>query len=242
MRNSGPGVVPWLEARACAYDVLKCVFLHEPPRPFMGLLIEGDVLRAFSAGRGNGAIAQAVRSIRGYMDQPDLLSQEAWERLRWDYTRLFIGPGRPLAPPWESVYRNDERLHFSAETLEVRAAYRRHGLAIEGVGHEPDDHIGLELAFLHALCEAAMERAERADRPGLAAILEDQRVFLSGHLLKWVPDWTLDVVKSARTGFYRGMAELLNAYVALDRRNVEDALGVLRQGSLGRPATITAGD
>ena len=78
-------------------------------------------------------------------------------------------------------------------------------------GHEPDDHIGLELDFMHKLCEMTQEKAENADEAGLVEILKGQKVFLDEHLLRWVSDWTKDVVESAETDFYKGMAQLLDA-------------------------------
>ena len=70
------------------------------------------------------------------------------EAARSDYMALFVGPGTPLAPPWESVCRHkDEALVFQKETLEVRAAYRELGLQVEKLHHEPDDHIAYELEF-----------------------------------------------------------------------------------------------
>ncbi|MDD9206982.1 molecular chaperone TorD family protein [Georgenia sp. 10Sc9-8] len=35
------------------------------------------------------------------------LAKEDLSRIRRDYGRLFVGPGRMIAPPYESVYRSD---------------------------------------------------------------------------------------------------------------------------------------
>jgi putative dimethyl sulfoxide reductase chaperone len=222
--TSSEGMEALLAARAFAYDLVKCAFLQEPSRKLLELLIEGKLVQAFPFADTSPAIGQAIGRIGKYLEQPDVLSGKSCERLRWDYTRMFIGPGKVPAPPWESIYRDVEHLHFSEETLEVREAYRKYQLAPKGLGHEPDDHIGLELDFLHRLCEMAKERAEQADETGLVGILVDQKAFLDEHLLRWVPEWTRDVVKSAESEFYKGMAQLLDAYLHLDRELLEELL------------------
>jgi TorA maturation chaperone TorD len=137
---------------------------------------------------------------------------------------MFVGPGRVSAPPWESLYRDPERLHFSNDTLAVRAAYGKYDLASTALGREPDDHIGFELDFLRALCESARQKAGSGDEAGLVEILRAQQTFLDEHLLQWAPAWTRDVLQNAETDFYRGMAQLLDAYLRLDRRILEEML------------------
>ena len=68
--------------------------------------------------------------------------------LRREWLRLFVGAGTPDAPSWESFYRDPNSQLFSARTLEVRERYRRHGLQIERLYAEPDDHLGLMLGFV----------------------------------------------------------------------------------------------
>ena len=222
--TASEGIASFLEARAFAYDILKCAFLQEPSEKFIKLLIEGEIIQAFPFADSNAALGKAVDRIVQYLEQPDALPKKKWETLRWDYTRMFIGPGKVPAPPWESIYRDADHLYFSQETQEVRNAYRKYNLMPKDLGHQPDDHLGLELDFLHKLCEMAREKAKSADEPGLAEILNDQKAFLDEHLLKWVPDWTRDVVKSAETDFYKGMAQLLEAYLKLDREMTEELL------------------
>ena len=77
------------------------------------------------------------------------------EDLTEDFDALFIGPGRMHACPYESVYRSLEGLTFEAETMQVRRFYADHGLQAPAFNREPDDHIGLEVAFVGQLCLAA---------------------------------------------------------------------------------------
>ncbi len=42
----------------------------------------------------------------------DGLTEEAFQNMQADYTRLFLGPGKVLAPVWESVHYSEDRLIF----------------------------------------------------------------------------------------------------------------------------------
>jgi putative dimethyl sulfoxide reductase chaperone len=136
------------------------------------------------------------------------LAPDVLDDLRTDYTRLFIGPGKVLAAPWESVHFSEERLTFQQETLQVRDWYRRFGLEAVNLYHEPDDHIGLEVAFLAHLATLALSALE-ADRERFGMLLAAQRDFLRQHPLRWVAAWQEQVTNHAQTDFYRGAACLV---------------------------------
>jgi TorA maturation chaperone TorD len=136
------------------------------------------------------------------------LDDQAFEDLQADYTRLFIGIGKVIVPPWESVYFNEERLIFQEQTLEVRGWYRRFGLEAERLHSEPDDHIGLELAFLVHLAQMGITALEQESHSDLEQFLDAQRSFLSQHLLQWGPRFCDQVCDKANTLFYRGVAML----------------------------------
>ncbi len=213
-----------LEARLEAYDLLTHTFLQEPAAAFVAVLAQRDVAGFWPFRGVDPAIDAALVVVSVYLlgtgANRDTTPDEICDTLRRDYTRLFVGPGRPLAPPWESIYTDAERLHFAEDTLRVRAAYRQHGWQVTNLGREPDDHLGFELDFVRRLCATAIERADEGQWSDLSAILEDQRAFLDGHLLRWVPAWAFDVSAHAQTGFYRGMAALLAAFLPYDRERL----------------------
>jgi TorA maturation chaperone TorD len=215
----------FLEARAFAYDILKSAFLQEPSNELIALFIECKIVENFPFAASHESLGEAVQKVAAYLDQPDVLSDDVCDDLHWDYTRLFIGPGKVPAPPWESVYRDRDQLHFTKETLQVREAYAKYNLLTRNLGREPDDHIGLELDFMHKLCGMAAEKAEAGDHAGAVAILEDQKAFLDAHLLQWAGDWAADVARNAQSGFYKGMAHLLAVYLEFDRKVIDALIG-----------------
>jgi putative dimethyl sulfoxide reductase chaperone len=151
----------------------------------------------------------------------DGLSTEAFDELLSEYTRLFIGPGKVLAAPWESVYFGDDRTIFQEQTLQVRQWYRQFGLEPEKLHSEPDDHVGLEFAFLAHLARLALEALERDDTAAFDQYLDAQRRFLVEHSLQWVPLWATLVNENARTDFWRGVA-LLARGVTIELAQLHD--------------------
>ncbi len=217
-----------LEARGFAYGLLAQAFASEPSREWIRSLAEHDAVSLFPYAEQPGSLQQGAAEVAAYLSDPTFDSNAAFDRLLWDYTRMFIGPDRLPAPPYESAYRTADRLLFQVQTLEVRQAYRKYGLISSKVGSEPDDHIGLELQFMYETCRFAAEAASNGDVFVLEQVLQDQRAFLDAHLLRWATSFADDVNASAQTGFYRGFSRLLAGFLPLDRRMLEE---LLREGA-----------
>ena len=137
---------------------------------------------------------------------------------RRDFDRLFLipSPGRIL--PLESCYRArwrspDGQVHWERPDPDVlwrvRDLYRRFEFHIpERWAHQPD-HAGVELMFLHGLRvqEAAARKAGQRDLADRLVLW--QKEFRNQHLQGWIPDLADDLVREARTSFYREVGRLL---------------------------------
>jgi len=128
--------------------------------------------------------------------------------LESDFNRLFVGPGQPLAPPWESYYLSRDHLLFQEQTLAVRQAYRRFGLEAPHLHSEPDDSLSIELSFMAELCALCGKASRTGSGRGPDEIIEAQRQFLASHLLRWAPQCLRQVIESARFDYYRAGAFL----------------------------------
>lgn len=126
------------------------------------------------------------------------------DRLRGEYTKLFLGPEKLPAPPWESVYVNGEPLLFQESTLVVRQAYRSSGYVSAGYPREADDHVAIELDFMATLASKTCETGA-----GNRGALEAQLAFLEKHLLAWIDSFA-ERLGSCDTvsGFYPSFARL----------------------------------
>lgn len=134
------------------------------------------------------------------------MSDDAFDQISADYTRLFIGPAKVLAPPWESVHVSYTGLTFQEETLNVRKWYAQFGLQFEKLHKEPDDHIGIELAFLSHLSGRAAQAIEQEDEKEFMRMMDAQRDFATAHPLKWAPKWCRKMETESQTDFYKGTA------------------------------------
>lgn len=131
------------------------------------------------------------------------------DELRADFAALFVGPGPMLACPWESVHRGEEGLTFDRQTFEVRRAYVAHGLQAPALNREPDDHIGLELAFVGELAAAALAALERGDAAEAGRLASGAATFCREHLIPWAPGFAARVASGAATALYRAVGLLL---------------------------------
>jgi len=152
--------------------------------------------------------------------------EELLDKLKDEYTYLFIGPNKLPAPPWESVYLTKERVLFQESTLNVRRAYLKYSFLPANYPHEADDHLGLELDFMAILSQKAEEHFEKDQIEEMKAVLEDQKAFLQEHLLLWIDDFANDIQKSKTQHFYPLMADLVRHFVKIDAQCVDEILSL----------------
>lgn len=136
-------------------------------------------------------------------------SDNDFEAVRVDYTRLFVGAQKVAAPLWESVHFSRERMVFQERTLQVRAAYRAYNLEVEGFQHEPDDHLASELLFAAHLARIAKEKLDAGDEEGFERVVSDQYDFLEEHPNSWVEGWRDLILEKSNSNLYRGLSMLI---------------------------------
>jgi TorA maturation chaperone TorD len=123
-----------------------------------------------------------------------LEAKETVEEVRADFSALFLSPGGK-APPLESLYAED-----GADASEsVEGFYYRSGLTFEEEYELVPDHITLEFLFMSYLIDSNNR--------------ELQEKFLEEHLSNWVPYYCEEVIRQARTTFYREIAEIARDFI-----------------------------
>lgn len=126
------------------------------------------------------------------------------EAVATEFARLFYGIGETTIPMAGSCYANDLRLHCQQPYHDARAFYARHGVARSETLGLPDDHVAIELAFMHELA-------------GTPAAVDTQREFVERHLAPWIPRFCGEIEKSSRLGSLRLLAQALHKLVEADR-------------------------
>jgi TorA maturation chaperone TorD len=223
-----PSATEWQEilmGETLLLSLISRVIYNYPDRAWYQSLYEEDVFSEvpFAADKDETKTGLALMRKWG----KDGITDESFEKLHVDYTRLFIGVGKVLAPPWESVHFGEERLMFQERTLEVRTWYRRFGLEAERKYKEPDDHIGLELLFLSHLATLGIQALEKEDQDRFNELLDAQREFFKMHPGTWALTWCGLVDRNAQTEFYKGLAHLTRGALSelseiLDAKLVKD--------------------
>lgn len=214
-------------------ETIGKLFYRLPEQEFIQNLVGEDVFGELPIGEEEPDVARGSELLRTWSRAyRDGVPGQDFDSLRTDYTHLFIGLGTVLAPPWESTYFNNERLLFQVQTLQVREWYRKFGLQAEKLHSEPDDHIGLELAFIAYLSGLALRALQEEDEASFNRFLDAQRHFIRTHPLKWAPNFCDQVEQHARTDFYRGLALLtrgiFNELASIHNIDVSDRKEIAR--------------
>lgn len=214
-------VLNLLELRSFSYDLLRRVYLEEPSKPLMEEFQKG-IIDYFPFTKENHHIQNGVIDVRNYMEKFQM--DRDYDKLHWDYTRLFIGPYEVKAPIWESVYLNKYGNLFQEETIRVRQMYLDYNFVSKQKGYEAEDHLGYELDFLYQLVELAKEKVMNKEWSEAYQVLSHQKHFLQCHLLEWAPLFAKNVVTHTNTDFYKGMAQILVGYLRTDLLCIDELL------------------
>ena len=130
-----------------------------------------------------------------------------------DFSSLFVGPYKLLAPPYGSVYLEDGKF-MGDSTIDVRNCYESEGLDI-AIKDAPD-HITMELEFMYYLIAKQIEVIKDSNLQDVQSCLQKQSSFLQTHLIRWLPKFVANVQQNAQTEFYRRLAQLTWEFVQKD--------------------------
>lgn len=197
-----------LSNRHFLYTYVSRVFAAEPDEAFLSFVEDDHTQEECAllddAKKRGFVLQQAVVAILSGMPEGD----SKVECLRSEYTKLFIGPGKLPASPWESVYITGEPLLFQESTLKVREAYRAAGFEAAGYPHEADDHIAIELNFLAVLAQKTLDACAADDADTAKDLIDHQAQFLKKHILAWVNQFADRLTASKVSEFYSACANL----------------------------------
>jgi DMSO reductase family type II enzyme chaperone len=158
------------------------------------------------------ALGSAVEKLVGALEITQGQTEQALCTLEVEFNRLFVGPGRPQAPPYESFYRDKWGLVMGPSARDVERRYAEAGLALAPDHHDLPDHVATELGFMAYL---AMQEAEARDGDR-QTWLRRERLFLRDHLSVWLPLFCRRVKEASRHPFYTALAELTETFLSLD--------------------------
>ena len=217
----------YLIHRTVGYDLLRRLLIEEPTPALLNFLQQQDLATLFPAiadANFSSALERVQHALAG---EPFITGDSAFENLHWDFTRLFIGPETPPAPPWESVYVSRDKLLFQRCTQEVKQVYQSCGLTMSDDDGEAPDHIGFELDFLYQQSQSVAEALHSgASLQSVMLSLLRQRDFLQQHTLAFCDAFSHNVKTHAETDFYCGIAQLLPVFLTHDAQQLNQVVGM----------------
>lgn len=132
-----------------------------------------------------------------------------FEKLRTDYTVLFLVPKKEKVYIYESLFRypadeskKDYTMFIAPAALHAEQLYKQSGLMLRSDVREPADHFATEMEFLAQLY---LRCGSEPDDPVWPERIE---LFKKTHTRKWYREFLTAVEGSAMTATYRALASV----------------------------------
>ena len=211
--------LPFLEERTCALLLMRRLFEAPLDRAFADMLSDCGAATVLLELCDDAIVAHAADELT----QP--MSADALERAEADYTKLFVGPGAPAAPFWESVYLDDREVLFLPSTSEVRRIYESEGLAVNATtGREAEDSLPHQLDFLATLSQRAFDAMNRGDIAEAVRLASVSSSFEAAHMLSWL-DTFAERAEHAEVGsLYPDLCHAVAAFIRADAEHLENCI------------------
>lgn len=200
------------ELRAAIYATLSQAFLSEAEiaqRAALGEVV--SVCQELARLGDSAALEAAAVRMRSR-----LAADSDEDALARAYARVFL-VGHGAVAPYQSVFDSLDGLAMQAARDECLAFYARFGLACDEGAAEPEDHVGIQLAFLAWLNRPSDTFSRREQ-------LRAQAEFIDRHLRAWVPRLAAAIADADPLGWYADLAGLLGEFLEVDRRHWVEAL------------------
>lgn len=128
-----------------------------------------------------------------------------------EYTRLFVGPPKPAAAPWETMYRSDTTVGFGEATFQMKALLREACLELRNENRQYEDHMGIELMYLSEMCRRMQADA---NKPENASAQERETAivrFIVEHPLGWAGAFRSYVEEACPQGYFAALLGVAQA-------------------------------
>lgn len=201
------------QARCMGYSFFADVFSTEVTREFIANMgsfeaEEGSKLQEFVALLGGADLDEVTQDVRS------------------EFCALFLNMSAHPVFTSESVYLSGTHTIMQEPRNQVLAEYRSRGLAVDKDSFDwPEDHVSMEMLFMSHLCKQESDLCRQALEAGectsndaeLAGVCDAQKKFFGEHLDKWMPMFVEQLSQNAKTLFYKGIAEYLDAFLEKER-------------------------
>ena len=209
-----------LAGRGYVFSLLHKLLGAEPTKELLDVVSSKESLESVALFESDSEAAARLKDVLASCSEMDA------EAVKLEYTRLFLGPDKLIAPPWESCYTAKERALFQQSTLQVRSWYQQYSYVPAGYPSHPDDHISLMMHFLAPTTERAAACLESDLMCGYRSLLEGQKLFEKNHILNWMDAYCADMDQSETKVLYPQLVRAMADFIAYDQTALEELLAV----------------
>ena len=120
--------------------------------------------------------------------------------------------------PYETFYTRDDQMIETGGANPVTDIYSAYDFVVdyEAARVVSADHIGVEMEFMHHLCEAQLQAESQHDSDAQAELKRVAKEFLNRHLLQWAPLYLINMKYEARTPYYYDIAQVSLEFLLSD--------------------------
>jgi TorA maturation chaperone TorD len=148
-------------------------------------------------------------------------------RIEVDYNRLFIGPEKLIAPPYESVYLSKRDFFLKSDedpksiidpiyAASIKREYSARGYRISSDYSDFADNIMFELDYCSYLCRRAAKAYKEGDLLAGDNFLSCKDRFIVEHPLRWIDALVTRIEGSTELGFQESVVILTRRIMQLD--------------------------
>lgn len=145
-------------------------------------------------------------------------SKTAKELLEENLNPDFVNLSLLHLIPYETFYTRADQMIESGGANPVTDIYSAYGFTVdfEAARVVSPDHIGIELEFMHHLCESHKKALQEGNEEMVREFIEIEHRFLNTHLLKWAPLYLISMKYESRTPIYYDAADMAIEFILSD--------------------------
>lgn len=200
------------QARSNIYALLSRVMMQEADPELVGIINNDD------------AILEMMPNYKIWEPRTTLQSSELLERhLNPDFANLSL----LHLIPYETFYTRDDQMIETGGANPVTDMYSAYDFMVDFAAARvvSADHIGVELEFMHHLCEAQIKAMNENDSEAVRELLEVEHSFLDKHLVRWAPLYLLNMKFESRTPLYYDAADMALEFILSDYQYLSETVG-----------------
>ena len=190
-----------------SYNFFASLFFNLPDKEFVEKILSQD----YSDDAPGMVLMKSYKESVKDKDIEEIVKEIAVDRTYLMHGLYRDGP----RPPYESVYFVPVYNEFAlrgeipeeaqekrmSNMRSLKAVYRSAGLKVEKSAHQPADYLGLELIFMEELYKQGEDTFAK------------RQEFINNHLGRFGIAFAEEMIKFAKTDFWRGIAYLLKAFL-----------------------------